>query len=553
MLPFTIMSTSIPLPPPYVPHSRPTSVPPVPTELTRDVSPSRSLPSPISRASSPFSLAPDLARHRFLCRSPYSRRTSSTDTFPPSSVIGGRRASDPVRVTQLAHQLAAETLLTMAPSTSRSPESRSEKVSVPAPAPAVRTSADQPEESRGIKRKNGEEDSKPSSAGLGLVGVDKERDLVKERAYSHSPLALHEARPPPAATAHASPFVRQANEAPLRAQHSAASRYSIYGPTVRDGSPMLPLDRTPWAVFNQRYNSLGPRRDISPAVSNGAPKPATLESANRPSPDIHRDARLLPNASTPSQSTSMSGYGHYSMGRRELAEHREQLREGKRWLEVMLAKTEKMLHMVENKMALTGEMGSTAAPDVTTSVGNGNVAPVVSASPASTGLRITNEPTHEEREKTRQKEIQRLEDQRERDRVEGGKREREEVRDRAQDRAGERASSLSGLTRGDRGEAERNRDLLLASRKVTAVSPNGRERSTVTPAVTEGAGTGTATGRGSWSAMIAGPAGGAGPGVKPSPWAGDPVMAGVALPKREQTGLSRQLGRGLWSFDFSKA
>ena len=521
------------------------------TELTKDVSPLRSLPTDVSRAVSPKS-PPNFARHRYLYGSSYSRRMSSPDTSSPPSVLGDRRASDPVRLTQLAHQLAAETLLTMAPSTSKSPESRSDNVSVPVPAPAARISPDPTEESRGIKRKNDEEDTKPSSAGLGLVGVDKERDKVKERAYSHSPSALHEARPPPAATTQASPFGRQAQELPLRAQNPATGRYSIYGPTVRDGSPLMPLDRTPWAVLNQRYNSLGPRRDISPAVSNGALKPTTFEPARRPSPDVHRDARLLPNASTSSTSTSMSGYGHYSMGRRELAEHREQLREGKRWLEGMLAKTEKMLHMVENKMALTGEMGSTAAPSVTTAPGNGNAASAVSAPPASIGLRISGGTSYEEREKTRQREMQRLEDERVRDRVEKDKREQDDVRGRVQERAGERAS-LSGLSRGDRSEAERNRDLLLASRKVTAVSPNGRERSTVTPAVTEGAGIGNAPGMGSWSRMAAGSGTATGPGVKPSAWDGDPVMAGVALPKREQTGLNRQMGRGLWSFDFSRA
>ena len=217
----------------------------------------------------------------------------------------------------------------------------------------------------------------------------------------------------------------------------------------------------------------------------------------------------------------------------------------------MLLKTDKMLHMVENKMAL---------------------APGESAD-------------FEERERARQREIHRLEEE---SRVEREKRAKEAQekerhtslmggffgRDRplstfaataaarerevAAAREREREANLARARelQKERSEAERNRDLLLASRRVSAISPDGRERSTPgapaagTPKPASAPSTETKPANG--AAGAAGTAS-AGPAAKPgeikprSSWEGDPVMAGVALPRREQ-GLGR-LGRGLWSFD----
>lgn len=236
------------------------------------------------------------------------------------------------------------------------------------------------------------------------------------------------------------------------------------------------------------------------------------------------------------------------MGRRELQEHREQLRDGKKWLENMLAKTDKMLNMVENKIAL--------APSEAT--------------------KHSDDWEFEERERARAKEIERLEAERERDRAEREKRERDrlaererhdrerverERMERERDHLGGgigtffsgRDRSLAALQR-ERSEAERNRDLLLASRRVTAVSPNGRERST--PGAATGAATGAAPGttaNGSNGASVqagqasTGGAAGAAPERKSGPggWDGEPVMAGVAMPRRDQ---ALRLGRGLWNF-----
>jgi hypothetical protein len=83
--------------------------------------------------------------------------------------------------------------------------------------------------------------------------------------------------------------------------------------------------------------------------------------------------------SASSSSLSGSTYGHYSMGRRELMEHREQLREGKRWLESMITKTDKLLHMVDGKLTTAADTPATAATTSTPGA----------AAPASTGAAAT--------------------------------------------------------------------------------------------------------------------------------------------------------------------
>ncbi|KAK8847570.1 hypothetical protein IAR55_005429 [Kwoniella newhampshirensis] len=463
--------------------------------------------------------------------------------------------------------LAAEALLDMAPASNgqagRSPEKKvdSKGPLLPAPNPAAAANratpmeVDTPDsESRGVKRKNGEEESRlPSAVSLGLHGIDRDRDRSKERAYSQSPLAASEARQPNPSTSTApthtasrlgqtsttSPFA--GSQAGASTAAGAANRYSIYGPTTRD-----PLGGAPWGL-GARYSALGIRRDLSPSVTttpSAAPKPSTLSPPRRASPDQQRDSRFYPSA-TPAVGGPMSGYGHYSMGRRELQEHREQLREGKRWLEAMMTKTEKMLHMVENKMALTVESGAGTGTIAAASTTN---AASASGTPAA---RHSEDWEFEERERVRQKEFLRLEHEREMDKAEREKRERERERERGR----ERTTGASGLTfdsdsllRGrvrDKSEAERNRDLLLASRRVTAVSPNpaiasrAPNASSATPVARDAAST-KAPGATTTPAAKSG-----------SAWDGEPVMAGIALPRREQQGnsLSRALGRGLWSFD----
>ncbi|WRT64602.1 uncharacterized protein IL334_001535 [Kwoniella shivajii] len=492
--------------------------------------------------------------------------------------------------------LAAEALLGMAPAPNgqnRSPDKRTAEKTPLVPAPAQSSTPnttstptpnanrpnsnamdiDTPEsEARGLKRKIVEDDPRlPSPVTLGLHTIDRERERAKEARYSHSPLATAEARQPnpPASTASR---LGQSSTSALLAGTNAANRYSIYGPTTRD-----PLGGSPWGLNPARYSALGIRRDLSPSVPTAlaAPKPSALDPPRRASPDAARDSRFYPSSVT----GSVTGYGHYSMGRRELSEHREQLREGKRWLEAMMAKTEKMLHMVENKMALTGEMGSSlAAAGNGASASNSTAGAGLSSTPgnaaSSAGGRHNDDWEYEERERLRQREIQRLEREREMDRVEREKRDVERVRERERERdrdrlGGNNSSSILsdsdplGRGRRDKSEAERNRDLLLASRRVTAVSPN--------PATTKpggGPGGNTST-PGSGPAGTSAGAGGANPSSaastpsnrdsanareregKPSPWDGEPVLGNVALPRREQqqNSISRALGRGLWSFD----
>ncbi|WVW78245.1 hypothetical protein I302_100198 [Kwoniella bestiolae CBS 10118] len=550
------MSNSIPLPPRHFPSSRPSSVPPKIPELTKE-SPLH----PLSLSSSDRIPPAKLPRMELKRSNSSNRRFSAPPMPSPNPSMPDRRSSFSLAPSrQSAQQLAAEALLGMAPSNgqNRSPEKRpAEKTPlVPAPAqsststPASRPNAnamdvDTPEsESRGVKRKVVEDDPRlPSAVTLGLHGIDRERERAKESRYSHSPLATNEARQPNPPATNASRLGQSPSTSILGA--STANRYSVYGPTTRD-----PLSGSPWGLNPSRYSTLGLRRDLSPSVSStSAPKPATaLDPPPRASPDAARDSRFYPG--------SVTGYGHYSMGRRELTEHREQLREGKRWLEAMLTKTEKMLHMVENKMALTGEMGPSA----------GAAAKPTAAGAA--GGRHTDDWEFEERERLRQKEIQRLEREREMDRVEREKRSLERERDLQRERERERitaaqnanaaAASSSDLAgRRDKSEAERNRDLLLASRRVTAVSPNPAN-STSTPNARSNNGPSSNAGAAASSSATSTPnnrettstAGSGNREKGSSPWEGEPVLGGVALPRREQqSSLSRALGRGLWSFD----
>jgi hypothetical protein len=189
----------------------------------------------------------------------------------------------------------------------------------------------------------------------------------------------------------------------------------------------------------------------------------------------------------------------------------------------MLARTEKLLSMVENKMSLATEGG------------------------ASNQAR-KDELEYEERERARQREMRRIEEEREKDRQEREKRERERIaglagfgglfgRDRplymgaspveSRTPGSSTSSTLPTNARTEKSEADRNRDLLLASRKVSAVSPADREREKE---------------REREQAKEA-----ADKDKKPG-WNGEPVLGGSTLPRRDQ-GLGRGFGRGLWSFD----
>jgi GATA-binding protein len=247
----------------------------------------------------------------------------------------------------------------------------------------------------------------------------------------------------------------------------------------------------------------------TPPVKPAAPTAAHIDPPRRPSPDpTNARDRFYPGA--------MAGYPHYSMGRRELQEHREQLREGKRWLDGMLSRTEKLLSMVENKMALANDSGN-----------------------LNSMLARKDEIDYEERERARQREMRRIEEEREKDRQDREKRERERVagmtsfgglfgRDRpfmgmAPGQQPQNAPKSAATIEREKSEAERNRDILLASRKVSAISPGEREREKEKERAKEAE-------------------------EKKGGWNGEPVLGGTALPRRDQ-GLGRGFGRGLWSFD----
>jgi GATA-binding protein len=388
----------------------------------------------------------------------------------------------------------------MAPS--KSPETRTEPVP-----PTARSD----EDARGQKRK-AEEERPPT-----IHKPDSDRS---QRGHPTGPLpqTSQSVQTPQAPGQAGQPG--QPSQAPASSQ--ASNRYSIYGPPNRDS--ILAGAGSPWSALSHRYQSMtAGRREPSPAhpspalsattatppVKPAAPTAAHIDPPRRPSPDpTNARDRFYPSA--------MAGYPHYSMGRRELQEHREQLREGKRWLDGMLSRTEKLLSMVENKMALANDSGN-----------------------INTMQARKDELEYEERERSRQRDMRRIEEEREKDRQDREKRERERVagmtsfgglfgRDRPFMGMGpgpqpQNAPKSAAAVEREKSEAERNRDILLASRKVSAISPGEREREKEKERTKEGE-------------------------EKKSGWNGEPVLGGTALPRRDQ-GLGRGFGRGLWSFD----
>ncbi|ODN87734.1 hypothetical protein L198_06964 [Cryptococcus wingfieldii CBS 7118] len=552
------MSDTIPLPPRFMPD-RPTSAPE--PKLTRtSLSPLSKSPMSTVRSS------PYPSRHSV----PLKSTTTKIDNDHDHELL--RRSSLPTR-DQMAHQLAAEALLTMAPSASNaSPGKRASAT----PARGGDVEMGEPEQ-RGVKRKSDvddarerekerererERDPRHPAMSLGLHGMDRDRNRSKE--WPNSPLPLAE-RP------HALPGSRlvqpptHGSPAYPPGQPGAPNRYSVYGPTTRD--PMA--GSSPYSFNASRYSNLHVRRDMSPSIGAGGKGVSPPRRAS-PVPGSDPRDRFYGNTSTSgpitatATATSAAGavpgaYGHYSMGRRELQEHREQLKEGKRWLEAMLAKTEKMLNMVENKIGLTVDLPPAPPahghPAQERHVSGSSVPPNVSPNAAPGQPRSQEDWEYEERERRREKEILRLEQEREMDMVDREKRER----DRAA--AAAIAAGVFDEHRGrsrEAGEHEQNRDRLLASRRVSAISPGP-------------AGPGRSPNLSMRNAGIArereseGPAGEREKTNGPLPvngvpkregssqWDGEPVLAGVPLPRREreqqQNGAGRTLGRGLWSFD----
>lgn len=542
------MLDTIPLPPRFIPESHSVSASQKVIELTR------CLPSPNSK------LPTD--RRLLAIRSNY-RHTSAPPELPPAADTSCRCSSlTGATPEQIAHQLAAEALLTMAPAANGgpSPEKRVVKSAGAGPlssSQSRRASLDvdmADSEPRGVKRKNEEEardtrDPRAPPMSLGLHGMDRDRNRSKDRAFSHSPLNSTDPRSVQPSNPHL-PGSRlgqpptSSSPYPVTAQQGAPNRYSVYGPTTRD-----PLAGSSSYSFNaSRYSNLHMRRDLSPSVGGTAAKPSVLSPPRRASPGPAPDSRerFYPSSAAASAGpapasvgAAMAGYSHYSMSRRELQEHREQLKEGKRWLEAMMAKTDKMLHMVENKMALTVEMGSgpsVAGPGDRPSLSS-NTSPVP---PPAAVHKVSDDWEFEERERQRQKEIQRLEQEREMDRAEREKRERERERERPGS-----YEDVRGRPR-DKSEAERNRDILLASRRVSAVSPNPATRAAASRESASSNGSAPHQGEKSQAGANGVPGG----KREGSQWDGEPVMSGVPLPRREQqNGIGSRLGRGLWSFD----
>nr|ODN75027.1 hypothetical protein L203_06565 [Cryptococcus depauperatus CBS 7841] len=541
------MSDTILLPPRYIPESRPASVPIEKSELTS-----------VSTNFSPTK--PTQSTKRMVD----NRRLSAPPQPSPTTETAHRRLSlHHVTSDQMAHQLAAEALLTMAPANGGPSEKRAEK---PPIVPGISASqsrltpmdVDMPEsEARGIKRKNIEEETRENRAdprhpsmSLGLHGMDRDRNRSKDKAFSHSPLTTGEGGRPNQPSNHHHAQIRLGHSPNLSAPYPPSSqppsRYAMYGPTTRD--PLA--GDSPYAFNAPRYSNLSMRRDHSPSITGAKSNTISPPRHRSPAPDSRERFFHASPGSGAVVGGPLPGFGHYPIVRRELQEHREQLKEGKRWLEAMLARTEKMLHQVENKMALAADAASASNGHPPTVGGSGervSIPPTSSnASPSSTTVNIakTNDDReYEERERQRQKEMQRLEHERDHDRVERERRERD------RDRLGQ--DEPRGRTR-EQDEAGRNRDLLLASRRVSAVSPGPSSIPRTQASSRESqASSGSAHVQGEKSSSSNTASNEvASKRASASQWDGEPVMAGVPLPRREQqNGMGRTLGRGLWSFD----
>ncbi|GMK59259.1 hypothetical protein CspeluHIS016_0702740 [Cutaneotrichosporon spelunceum] len=463
-----------------------------------------------------------------------------------------------------SHQLAAEALLSIAPQTkaaaSVSPEIGRDKLSASGPPRrepgSNRMDVDSKDDVlRGVKRKAEEDNHLPSAHSLGLVGLagEKERERSRER-YSRSPLAqTNDSRGGAAASPSAAALATTASRLNANTgSNSAASptfttRYSIYGPNPRDSAIGSPWSSLGAGRYGGGFN-FG-RRDLGSSVgsnaASSAPKPTQLSPQRRPSPEIARDAgvsRFYSGGVGGSSSSLSSSYGHFSMSRRELDEHLNQLREGKRWLESMMIRTEKLITVVEGKIDTAAPAGAASAP---------GPAAAPAPAPGAGGARHNEDWEFEERERQRQREFKRLEEEAQRDRLEKERRDKERAAREKQTAAiptdpaqpAPRAEyGLYDRGRQNRSDAER-RDLLLA-RRVPATSPttttgaaaaNGRPPSTGAAERERVAAVPAPKTTGLWERERAEREREEVAGSAPS----------VALPRREPG----RMGRGLWAFE----
>ncbi|EKD02524.1 iron regulator 1 [Trichosporon asahii var. asahii CBS 8904] len=402
--------------------------------------------------------------------------------------------------------LAAETLLSIAPQTkvaTLSPDSRDK----PLAGGSGMDIDPRDDDARGVKRKSAEDDRMGASAhSLGLVGLEKDRDRSRER-YSHSPLAQANEGRGGAGT----PGGRVGGSAQSTPSsvYNASPRYSIYGPNPREPSNLM---STPWSnLGNSRYGFGFGRRDLGSGTSPAAPGASPAASAKHGGPPLSPPRRPAPEP--PRESSSLSRFysgsgmgssagGPYSISRRELTEHREQLREGKRWLEGMLSRTEKLLSVMESKIAAEPAPSAPAAAANPAAPAGASAPAPSAANPASRN----DDWEFEERERARRKEFQRLEEEAQRDRQEkerrdkeragalpirGGEPPRERERERERDVREREAAAVAAervavererereremfdreFRRTASDKEERGRDLLSLSRR-SGVSPNG--------------------------------------------------------------------------------
>jgi hypothetical protein len=287
-------------------------------------------------------------------------------------------------LSQRDHQLAAETLLSIGPTTASRPPLRDQLSPLPA-------GSDRPSENRGTKRKTPEGDGPQSSAhgrgddrpgyygltsrGWGAGGgrpsaADEARDHAEgdrsaEREHYHE--ADHPAdrerdadkdklvdrRPPGPGSQIAQNSSRQlAHPAANGAAPSRAGYINTgYGyPGQRTGNFKY------GALFGafdgmdpSRGSAAAPTPPKAGAGSSAAASTTSITSA-RPHPTTSW-ANPYPPTIQNSTTSMPGGSGPTSLLRKELLEHRDHLMDSKRWLETNLARTERLLNQVNDRLA----------------------------------------------------------------------------------------------------------------------------------------------------------------------------------------------------------
>jgi hypothetical protein len=286
---------------------------------------------------------------------------------------------------QLEHQIAAETLLSILPRSNRSDRS-GPSASPEKPSPKESASRE-PEINGSLKRKATEVEQDADSPALkrpaasrSLFGNsisprfgatdtlaareeerrrelerERERDRERERAIERSRIMEERARSPMSSSLF--PSANKSGTA-LSTSASAASKSAL--PSTDSGVGRPPSRDNPlgtaYSRLPSRYGSLFNSIDSSdPAYRAGSGGAGTQRDTQHGSSQSASTAAASRTAAPSwASSTHPFAFSQNAISRKELLDHKEQLLEGKKWLEATLLRTEKLLSAVNDRLADTG-------------------------------------------------------------------------------------------------------------------------------------------------------------------------------------------------------